>query len=596
MQFLNKEIQSPVAWSTTQYHFGFSSDLSGAAIWKTTQEEAAKENSTTRVEDAEENPKETADVEQAFNNLSTIGGIRWKRGLVVVGFGVDGVIIMDELVGGAWCNAMDNYGTRNSMKRGFWSKVFANFEKEMVEPFENTIPSSSNGNIRFVLKLLHLVLFTIVSKGWTRAVNGSPTPEFSLERGLHQGDRLSSFLLILIMEGFHLSVEEDMCFKRIKGVTIGNPSINLSHFFFADDVIILSDWDTHDLQQITSTLNSFYCASGLKINISKSNLFGIGVTEEDLHTMASVTGCQASSFPTTYLGLPIAPEFIINTLEKNRPRFFWGGSEGNKKMAWVRWENVLAYLDQGGLGIGSLKVFNIALLQKWRWRFTTNSDLLWVKLIKAIHGIEAGFDGKGCATTRVWSSIIGSTNYLHSHNLIPKDTLKCHPGNGTSIRFWKDLWFGEELLCTRYNRLFRLDVNEDCFLSERFNEGGWNWQWLRPIIFGRNDVSFSVASTRTHIDHYMLPSLTSTTTWIACLPRKLNIFLWRFNLDRLSHRLNLSKHGIEIGFILCPTCNNNMESAEHIFFSCKMAAQIWHMIRVWCNIDLATPSYSDWRQ
>ncbi|GJS00788.1 hypothetical protein Tco_0317296 [Tanacetum coccineum] len=107
MQFLNKEIQSPVAWSTTQSHFGFSSDLSEfgqnlvnksqsalsksahvcralknrvitkpayarAAIRKTTQEEAAKEKTTTEVEDAEENLEETADVEQAFNNLSTM--------------------------------------------------------------------------------------------------------------------------------------------------------------------------------------------------------------------------------------------------------------------------------------------------------------------------------------------------------------------------------------------------------------------------------------------------------------------------------------------------------------------------------------------
>ncbi|GKE87762.1 hypothetical protein Tco_1565237, partial [Tanacetum coccineum] len=45
-----QKIQLLVAWSTTQSHFGFSSDLS----------------------DAEENPEETADVEQAFNNLSTM--------------------------------------------------------------------------------------------------------------------------------------------------------------------------------------------------------------------------------------------------------------------------------------------------------------------------------------------------------------------------------------------------------------------------------------------------------------------------------------------------------------------------------------------
>nr|GFA10225.1 hypothetical protein [Tanacetum cinerariifolium] len=71
----------------------------------------------------------------------------------------------------AWCNAMDNYDTRDTMKRGFWSEIFANFEKEIGGGglFKDTIPSSSNGNIRFVLKCLRLVSFTIASNRWMRA-------------------------------------------------------------------------------------------------------------------------------------------------------------------------------------------------------------------------------------------------------------------------------------------------------------------------------------------------------------------------------------------------------------------------------------------
>ncbi|GJZ11649.1 RNA-directed DNA polymerase, eukaryota, reverse transcriptase zinc-binding domain protein, partial [Tanacetum coccineum] len=170
---------------------------------------------------------------------------------------------------------------------------------------------------------------------------------------------------------------------------------------------------------------------------------------------------------------------------------------------------------------------------------------------------EAGFDGKGCATSGVWSSIVGTTNYLHSHSILPKDSLKCCIGNGMTIRFWKDLWLGDEPLCSRYNRLFRLDINENCLLSERYIDGTWCWQWSRPIVSGRTDImlhsllaeladvtfslspdlwkwnigsdgSFSVASTRIHLDDFLLPSLASLTTWTLCLPRKVNIFLWRF--------------------------------------------------------------------
>lgn len=93
----------------------------------------------------------------------------------------------------------------------------------------------------------------------------------------------------------------------------------------------------------------------------------------------------------------------------------------------------------------------------------------------------------------------------------------------------------------------------------------------------------------------MLPSLASLTTWNSCLPRKVNIFLWRFGLDRLPHWLNLSKHGIDIESTLCPVCNSNVETIDHIFFSCEVASEVWRMVCIWCNItDPSVPSYSDW--
>nr|GFA30597.1 RNA-directed DNA polymerase, eukaryota, reverse transcriptase zinc-binding domain protein [Tanacetum cinerariifolium] len=397
-----------------------------------------------------------------------------------------------------------------------------------------------------------------------------PTPEFSLERGLRQGDPLSPLLFILVMEGLRLSLGKDFLTKRIKGVSVEKPCINLSHFF-ADDVIILSEWNVQDLHNITSTLNSFYQVSGLNINNSKSNLFGIGVTDDEHHEIAHVTGCQASFFPITYLGLPIgrgmnlvsswnvliekftkklskwkasllsiggqftliksvlgslgiyyfslfkSPETVINTLEKYHARFFWGGASEKRKMVWVRWDQALASHEKGGLNIGSLKAFNLALLQKWSWRFTTNPNLLWVKLIKAIHGFEADFD----------------------------DVLKCHPGNDNKIRFWKDHWIGDEPLCSKYYRLYSLDVNENCLLSERYFEVD-----LAPVIPSSSqdvwkwnlgsDGTFSVASTRTHIDLSLIPSSDISTTWIKDLTRKF----------KSSHRFRLGHPGSKLLLVL----------------------------------------------
>ncbi|GJT51072.1 uncharacterized mitochondrial protein-like protein, partial [Tanacetum coccineum] len=64
------------------------------------------------------------------------------------------------------------------------------------------------------------------------------TSEFSIKRGLRQGDPLSPFLFILVMEGLHNAFEEAVGNGLITGVNIKNSTINVSHLFYADDVII----------------------------------------------------------------------------------------------------------------------------------------------------------------------------------------------------------------------------------------------------------------------------------------------------------------------------------------------------------------------
>ncbi|GKB87355.1 RNA-directed DNA polymerase, eukaryota, reverse transcriptase zinc-binding domain protein [Tanacetum coccineum] len=94
-----------------------------------------------------------------------------------------------------------------------------------------------------------------------------------------------------------------------------------------------------------------------------------------------------------------------------------------------------------------------------------------------------------------------------------------------------------------------------------------------------------LSSTRHHIDSLILPALDNPTQWDKTLPRKVNIFMWRFMLDRLPHRLNLSSRGIDIPTIACPLCNGNVESSNHIFLGCGNAKDILNIIRNWCDIQ-----------
>ncbi|GKD78976.1 RNA-directed DNA polymerase, eukaryota [Tanacetum coccineum] len=67
-------------------------------------------------------------------------------------------------------------------------------------------------------------------------VNGSPTTEFHLHRGLKQGDPLAPFLFLLIMEALHLSFSRAVEAGIFTGIKI-DPTITLSHLFYADDFI-----------------------------------------------------------------------------------------------------------------------------------------------------------------------------------------------------------------------------------------------------------------------------------------------------------------------------------------------------------------------
>nr|GEX47024.1 RNA-directed DNA polymerase, eukaryota [Tanacetum cinerariifolium] len=132
-------------------------------------------------------------------------------------------------------------------------------------------------------------------------INGSPTDEFQFFRGLKQGDPLSPFLFILIMESLHLSFEKVVEAGLFNCIQLSS-SVQISHMFYADDAVFLGQWCDRNISTLSCVLECFHRVSGLRINMCKSKIMGINVEKDRIIDAARKLGCLILTHPFSYLG------------------------------------------------------------------------------------------------------------------------------------------------------------------------------------------------------------------------------------------------------------------------------------------------------
>lgn len=276
-------------------------------------------------------------------------------------------------------------------------------------------------NWEFLDSTLEQMNFGMIWRSWIRGclssasvsvlLNGSPTAEFRMARGLRQGDPLAPFLFILAAEALHQAMETAKEKGVFYGIQLPNRGPCISHLQYADDAVFIGAWSKQNARNLIRILRCYELASGLRVNLCKSKFFGVSCSPVELDTLARGFNCGTGSFPFSYLGLPIgvpmgrtvfwnaliekfrsrlskwkaaslsfggrltlcksvlgglgsyffsiyrAPEKVLEELERIRMRFFWGADVGKKKMTWIAWKKTLASKEKGGLGIGSLGLY-----------------------------------------------------------------------------------------------------------------------------------------------------------------------------------------------------------------------------------------------
>ncbi|XP_071687371.1 uncharacterized protein [Rutidosis leptorrhynchoides] len=496
-------------------------------------------------------------------------------------------------------------------------------------------------------------IFGCLSSGRSSVlIRGSPTKEFSLEKGLRQGDPLSPFLFLIVCEALSVMLNDATRLGFYMGVSVGKDAVHLSHLQIADDVLFFGDWSRGNIANLMDIISWFGMASELRINWSKSNFFSLGIPQSAISDVAHAYNCSAGTLPFVYLGLPVGRnmnkisswDVIINkfmgklipwkakllsiggrlTLIKsvltNIPLYF---------MSLFRAPTNVINKLEAIRSIGSLKVKNLNLLAKWWWHLKREKDVLWAKIIKSIYGSNGGLSDNSIAcSSSIWNSVVKSGSVIDKAGVPFTTSIICKLENGQNTMFWHDVWIPDSLqpLKDLFPRLYALDSDRGVSVANRTVnatdglKGNWNW---RNNIRGRthdelanlDDILALCSSTSTNDDCWswrlsskgifkvhILSALIDNElmgcdsrpiivySWPTCIPQKINIFAWRLLHNALATRTNLEKRGVTITSSQCPFCDGNQEVIDHIFVDCKFIVPLWRNVISWWQIKDSIPN------
>ncbi|MFS7930377.1 putative reverse transcriptase zinc-binding domain-containing protein [Helianthus anomalus] len=379
------------------------------------------------------------------------------------------------------------------------------------------------------------------------------------------------------------------------GVNLPNSGPCISHLCYADDILFLGEWSEHNLMALIRLFRWLSLITGLKINCSKSTIYGVGVSDAEVSSFAKMANCGYGSFPFIHLRIPIgvnmkrekfwkpmldkisaklskwkarhlsfagrmtlaksvlgripsyylsifaAPKGIIQKMDKIRRDFVWGISDSGRKMRWIRWEYMMKAKKLGGMGLGGIRNFNLAMLSKWWWRFLSNPNELWVLVVGAIH--------KGKAIS------------------IPPDipVKKSIPG------LWKDIALVEYAM-----------HKEGIYLKDKLERIGNIWIWKSDDYGG-----YSVKQVRFDLDKANEDPVLNRPifSWNCWAPPKANFLLWRSLIGRIASKDGLIRRGLSFIDGSCSRCGLGLEDQDHIFSGCLWARSIWWNILRWLRIS-----------
>ena len=117
-----------------------------------------------------------------------------------------------------------------------------------------------------------------ISSPWIAPlINGRAAPFFQASRGLRQGCPLSPLLYAIQASVLSYQLEKARQEQVLPGIRMARGTKDINHAQFADDTILLGGASQIIARRFQSEITRYCLASGSKINLRKSQIYGWNV-------------------------------------------------------------------------------------------------------------------------------------------------------------------------------------------------------------------------------------------------------------------------------------------------------------------------------
>lgn len=424
----------------------------------------------------------------------------------------------------------------------------------------------------------------------------------------------------------------------------------ITNSLYADDLLLFGKAEVGEASTIVSAMNAFSLMSGQRVGAEKSevwfskttpvearerveNIIGVShlgqTTKKYLGAPIATSTCAFNfliekfliklqawkgrklspagrvvlikaalqSIPLYYFGTAKIPQGVVKKLTSIIRSFFWGKQVGDRYLAYLARDTIMAPTRLGGLGIRDLERMNDSLLMKALWKVAKEEEALWVKIIRA----------KYLPRSEVWSS---KRTYLcmplwrNLMSLRPKllPMLAWKIGDGSTCKVYGQPWFPGATTFQPQPQDMGLVISD---LVEE-GQGGWNVERLIELFGHENCVhimtnipppshlngqdmllfdpspsgQYSVKRVYNEINEKWravpnnCPELWQGIWKKGDIQPRVGLFLWKWVSGALPLAQSIASR---IGAVssTCVICSQGEEDAMHMVFQCQFARACW---------------------